>query len=121
LREKSEQQRGHIFRGKWEQFPRKIFCDFWPNFFFCCGRPHCTDPYSLYDSVEPYGFGMEIEVIFGTIFEAIFRFSMAVCGSYGTVRTVDCGHEKRGTEEAGQWYDFGTENETDLCGTDLVL
>ena len=31
------------------------------------------------------------------------------------------GHGKQGTEEAGQRYDFGTKNEADFCGTDLVL
>jgi hypothetical protein len=80
--------------------------------------------YSSYDSVmfvQPYGFGREIEAIFGTIFKAVFRFSVAVFGPYGIVRTTDCEHEKRGTEEAGQRYGFGTENEADLCGTDLVL
>jgi hypothetical protein len=79
------------------------------------------DPYSSYDSVQSYGIGTEIEAIFGSIFEAIFRFSVVVFGAYGTVRTVDCGHRKRGTKEAGQQYGFGTENEADLCGTDLVL
>jgi len=59
--------------------------------------------------------------MFGSVFEVIFRFSMVVFGSYGTVRTVDCGHRKRGTEEAGQRYDFGTKNEADFYGTDLVL
>jgi hypothetical protein len=82
------------------------------------------DPYIPYDSVQsvqPYRFGMEIEAIFGTVFGAIFSFSVVVFGPYGTVRTVDCGHEKRGTEEVGQRYDFGTKNEADFCGTDLVL
>jgi hypothetical protein len=37
---------------------------------------------------------MEIEVIFGTIFEAIFKFSVVVFGLYETVRTVNCGHGK---------------------------
>jgi hypothetical protein len=56
-----------------------------------------------------------------TDFEVDFYFLFTVFGSYGTVCTVDCGHEKRGMEEAGQRYDFGTKNEADLCGTDLVL
>jgi hypothetical protein len=77
--------------------------------------------YGSVQSVQPYGFGTEIEATFGTVFEAIFRFSMVVFGPYETVRTVDCGHRKRGTEEAGHRYDFGTENEADFCGTDLVL
>jgi hypothetical protein len=109
LREESEQQRGHVLR--------KIFCEFLrPKYFSAVGgrtvriRTVCT-----------YGFGMEIEAIFGTVFEAVFRFSVGFFGPYGTVRTSDCGHGKRGTEEAGQQYDFGTKNEADFCGTDLVL
>jgi hypothetical protein len=97
LRKESEQQRGHVFRGKWAQFLRKNLV----KIFFCCGRPYCTNPYS------PYGFGTEIEAILGTVFKAIFRFSMVVFGPYKTVRTADCGygrgwtavrfrHEKRG-------------------------
>jgi hypothetical protein len=54
------------------------------------------------DLYSPYRFGMEIEAIFGTEIEAIFRFSVAVFGPYGIVRTVDYGHGKRGTKEAGQ-------------------
>ena len=69
----------------------------------------------------PYRFGTEIEAFFGMVFEAIFRFLVAGFGPYGTVRTVDCGHEKRGTKESRQHYDFGTENEADFCGTVLVL
>jgi hypothetical protein len=63
----------------------------------------------------------EIKAIFGTVFETIFGFLVVVFGLYGTVRIVECGHEKRGMEEAGQWYGFGTKNEADFCGTDLVL
>ena len=55
------------------------------------------------------------------VLEAIFRFLVVVFGQYETVHTVDYGHGKRGTEEAGQQYDFGMKNEVDLCGTDLVL
>jgi hypothetical protein len=65
--------------------------------------------------------GMEIEAIFGTVFEAVSRFFVAISGPYGTVRTGDCVHRKRGTEETGQWYGFGTENKADFCETDLVL
>ena len=64
---------------------------------------------------------MEIEATSSTDFKADFYFMFVVLGSYETAHTVDCGHGKRGTEEAGQWYDFGTENEVDFCGTDLVL
>jgi hypothetical protein len=39
---------------------------------------------------------------FGTVFEAIFIFSVAIFGPYETIRIVDYGHEKSGTEEAGQ-------------------
>jgi hypothetical protein len=51
---------------------------------------------------------MEIEVILGMVFEVIFGF-------------LDFGHGKRGTEEAGRWYGFGTKNKVDFCGTNLVL
>jgi hypothetical protein len=72
-------------------------------------------------SVYPYRFDTEIKAILAQVFEVIFRFLVAVLGPYGTVHIVDCGHAKRGTEKAGQRYDFGTENEADFCGTDLVL
>jgi hypothetical protein len=75
----------------------------------------------VYDSVQPDGFGTKIEAIFGTVFEAVFRFSVVVFGPYRTVRTSVYGHEKQGTKEARQWYGFGTKNEADFCGTDLVL
>jgi hypothetical protein len=58
---------------------------------------------------------------FGHDFRGDFRIFVVVYGPYGTVRTADCGHGKRGTEEVVQQYGFGTENEADLCGTDLVL
>jgi hypothetical protein len=37
---------------------------FYAKIFFCCGRSYCMDPYSPYDyvqSIQLYGFGMEIE------------------------------------------------------------
>jgi hypothetical protein len=37
--------------------------------------------------------------ISSTIFKADFKIFVVVSGPYGTVRTIDCGHEKRGTEE----------------------
>jgi hypothetical protein len=46
--------------------------------------------------VQPYGFGMEIEVIFGMDFEADFSFLFAIFGLYEAFRTVDCGHGKQG-------------------------
>jgi hypothetical protein len=94
LREESEKQRGHVVQGKWARFPRKFFCEFLAEIFFYCGRLYYTDPYSPYDSVQSYGFGIEIEVIFGTIFEDFFRFSVAIFGPYRTIRTMNYGHEK---------------------------
>ena len=82
------------------------------------------DLYSSYDfvqSLQPYGFGTEIEAIFGMIFKANSRFFVVVSRPYRTVHTGDCGHGKLGTEEAGQRYGFGTKNEADFCGIDLVL
>jgi hypothetical protein len=99
-------------------FEKKILRVFEAEIFFCCGRSYCTDPY---DSVQTYRFGKEIKVIFGTIFAVVFRLSVAVFGPYRTVRSCDCGHEKQGMKEVGQRYGFGTKNEADLCGTDLVL
>jgi hypothetical protein len=110
---------GTFFEESGHDSREKNSVNFWPKYFSAVG--------GLYGSVQsvhpysPYRFGTEIEAIFGTVFEAIFRFSVVVFGPYGTVRTVDCGHGKRGTEEAGQRYGFGTENEADFCGTDLVL
>jgi hypothetical protein len=71
--------------------------------------------------VQLCGFGMKIETFSGTVFEADFSFFVVVSGSYEIVCTADRGHRKRGTEEAVQKYDFGTENETDFCGIDLAL
>jgi hypothetical protein len=72
-------------------------------------------------SVQPYGFGIEIKVASGMDFEEDFNFMFIIYGSYGTVRTVYYAHRKRGTEVVVQLYGFGMENEADLCGTDLVL
>jgi hypothetical protein len=118
LREESQQQRGHIFEGRRAQIPRKNFCEFWAELFFYCGRPYCTDPYSPHN---PYRFGMEIEAVLGTVFEADFRFLFAVSWPYGTVRTVDCWHGKQGTEEVIQQYRFGMFFEAKFIETILVL
>jgi hypothetical protein len=89
---------GTFFEESGHDSREKIYVNFLAEIFFCCGMPYCTDPYSLYDSlqsVQPYGFGMEIEANFGTVFEAIFRFSVVVLGR---------------TEESVQWT-VGMENE----------
>jgi hypothetical protein len=101
--------------------PKKFFLCFWAELFFCCGRPYCTDPYSPYNFIQLYGFGTEIEAVLGTIFKVDFRILFVVSGPYGTVRTTDCWHENRGTEEVVQQYGFGTENEVEFGGTVLVL
>jgi hypothetical protein len=51
-------------------------------------------------SVQSYGFGMKIEVVLGTIFEANFYILFVVFGPYGTVCTTNYWHENRGTEQA---------------------
>jgi hypothetical protein len=65
------------------------FCEFLAEIFFCYGRSYCMDPYSPYDyvqSVQSYRFGIEIEVIFDTVFKAIFRFLVVVFGH--TIQSV---------------------------------
>jgi hypothetical protein len=52
------------------------------------------DPYSLYKSVQPYRFGIEIEAASGTYFKENFNFLFTIYGPYGTVHTTDCGHGK---------------------------
>jgi hypothetical protein len=99
---------GTFFEESGHNSREKNSMNFWPKFFFCCGRSYCTDPYSPYGYVQSYGFGTEIEAIFGTVLEAIFRFSVVVFGPYETVRTVDCGHEKtryiRGRTAVRFWH-----------------
>jgi hypothetical protein len=114
-----QQQRGHVFQGRRAQIPRKKLCEFWAELFFCCERSYSTDPYSLYNyvqSVKPYGFGTKIEAVLGMIFEVYFRFLFVVSGSYRTIRTINCWHGKRGTEEAVQQYEFGTFFEIEFLG-----
>jgi hypothetical protein len=69
-----------------------------------------TIPYS------PYRFGTEIKAVLGMVFEADFRFLFAVSGPYGTVRTNDCWHRKRGMEEVVQQYRFDTFFEIEFLG-----
>jgi hypothetical protein len=52
----------------------KISVSFGPNFFFCCRRPYCTDPYSL------YGFGTKIKVASSMDFKADFIFLFIFLG-----------------------------------------
>jgi hypothetical protein len=94
---------------------------FGPKFFFLLWEAVLYGSYSSYDSVQSVRIWHEIEAALGTDFEADFSFLFTVSGPYGTVRTTDCGHEKRGTEVVVQQYGFGTKNEADFCGTDLVL
>jgi hypothetical protein len=107
---------GTFFKEGWHKSREKFSVRFWAELIFCCGRL-----YSPYDSVQSYGFGMEIEAFWGTIFEVDFKILVVVYGSYGTVHTVVCGHKNRGTEQVVQQYHFGMENEADFYGTVLVM
>jgi hypothetical protein len=75
--------------------------------------------YGSVQSVQQVKVGTEIEAVFGTIFEADFRLLVVVSGPYRTVRTTDCWHGFRGTEQVVQQYGFGTDYEADF-GTVLV-
>jgi hypothetical protein len=100
------------------QIPRKIFC-FWAEYFSVVGGRTVrirTVRTILYSPYSQYGFGTEIEAVLGTIFEADFRFLFVVSGPYGTVRTTDCWHKNRGTEEVVQQYGFGTKTRQNLVG-----
>jgi hypothetical protein len=94
---------------------------FGPKKNLCCGRSYYTDPYNPYDYALPYGFGTKIEVALSTDFKVDFNFMFIVLGPYRTVCTTDCGHKKRGTKVVVQQYGFGTKNEANFYGTDLVL
>jgi hypothetical protein len=76
---------------------QKKICDFWTELFFCCGRSYYTNSYrsySVYNSVQSYGFGTEIEIVLGTDFEAKVIFMFIVYGSYKTMHTIDYWHGK---------------------------
>jgi hypothetical protein len=60
--------------------PKKKNCEFLAEIFFCCGRL--------------YGFGIEIEAIFWHSFRGDFHIFNGCFGSYRTVCTMGCGHEK---------------------------
>jgi hypothetical protein len=66
------------------------------KYFFCCGRPYCTDPYSPYDSIQSIRIWHGNRGISGMDFEVDFCFLFVVFVPYGTVRTADYGHGKRG-------------------------
>jgi hypothetical protein len=46
--------------------------------------------------------GMEIKVIFGTVFEMVSRIFVVVSRKYTTICTSDYGHEKSGMKKVGQ-------------------
>jgi hypothetical protein len=57
---------------------------------------------------------MQIEAVFGTIFEADSRVLLAVSGPYITIHTIGCWHGFRGIGRAIQQYEFGTDYEVDF-------
>jgi hypothetical protein len=89
--------------------------NFWPKYFSVVG-----DRTVRIRTVRT-NLGTKIEGIFGMVFKVVSIFFVVVYGLYRTVCIGDCGHGKRGMKEARQRYGFGTKNEADFCGTDLLL
>jgi hypothetical protein len=59
------------------------------------------DLYSLYSRTD---LGTKIEAIFGTIYEAVYRFFVVVSGPYRIVRTGDYGY-RRGRTTVQFWHE----------------
>jgi hypothetical protein len=121
LREESEQQRGHVFQERGHDSQEKFSVNFWPKYFSVVGgrtvriRTVHTIPYSrtmdLAQKSRHFGHRISRQI---SVFCSLFlgRTEQSVQLTVGTENEV---------EEAVQQYGFGTENEADFCGTDLVL
>jgi hypothetical protein len=118
---KVSSKEGTFFEESGHDSREKISINFLAEIFFCCGRLYSVQSVRFRIVCTTVRIWHENRGNFWHNFRGDFYIFGGCFGPYGTICTVHCGHGKRGTEEAGQWYGFGMENEAGFCGTDLVL
>jgi hypothetical protein len=109
---------GMFFEESGHDSRENFSVNFWPKYFSAVGGR--TVRIRTHSCTVQYGFGMEIEKFWAWISRQISVFCSLFLGRTEQSVQLTVGMENE-AEEAGQRYGFGTKNEADFCGTDLVL